>query len=87
MKKYKKQPTVAIQATENIQPSLDHLVLEGARRLIQQVLQEEIQAVLGREYYEYHEPDQQKRYCNGYGRQRNIVIGSGSIPFACSTLA
>jgi len=80
MKKYKKQPTVAIQATENIQPSLDHLVLEGARRLIQQALQEEIQVVLGREYYEHHKPDQQKRYRNGYGRQRNIVVGSGSVP-------
>lgn len=46
MKKYKKQSTVAIQVTENIQPSLDQLVLEGARRLIQQALQEEMNAVL-----------------------------------------
>lgn len=80
MKKYKKQTTVAIQATENIQPSLDQLVLEGARRLIQQALQEEIQAVLGREYYEHHGPGEQKRYRNGYGRQRSVVVGSGSIP-------
>ena len=80
MKKYKKQMTVAMQATENIQPSLDHLVLEGARRLIQQALQEEIQIALGRAYYEHHEPDQQKRYRNGYGRQRKVVVGSGSVP-------
>ena len=80
MKKYKKQTTVAMQVTENIQPSLDHLVLEGARRLIQQALQEEIQAVLGRGYYEHHEPEQQKRYRNGYGHQRKIVVGSGSVP-------
>ena len=80
MKKYKKQTTVATQAAENIQPSLDHLVLEGARRLIQQALQEEIQAVLGREYYEHHEAGEPKRYRNGYGRQRNIVVGSGSVP-------
>jgi putative transposase len=79
MKKYKKQTTVARKITENIQPSLDQLVLEGARRLIQQALQEEIQAVLGREYYEHHEPGQQKHYRNGYGRQRNIVVGSGRI--------
>jgi putative transposase len=56
------------------------LVLEGARRLIQQALQEEIQAVLGREYYEHHEPGEPKRYRNGYGRQRKVVVGSGSIP-------
>jgi transposase-like protein len=80
MKKYKKQSTVAIQVTENIQPSLDQLVLEGARRLIQQALQEEMSAVLGRAYYEHHEPGEQKRYRNGYGRQRKIVVGSGSIP-------
>jgi transposase-like protein len=80
MKKYKKQTTVAIQTTENIQPSLDQLVLEGARRLIQQALQEEIHAVLGREYYEHHEPGEQKRYRNGYGHQRTLVVGSGSIP-------
>jgi len=80
MKKYKKQMTVAMQTTENIQPSLDHLVLEGARRLIQQALQEEIQAVLGRAYYEHHDPGEQKRYRNGYGRQRSVVVGSGSVP-------
>jgi putative transposase len=79
MKKYKKQTTVATQIAENIQPSLDHLVLEGARRLIQQALQEEIQAVLGREYYEHHEPGELKRYRNGFGRQRKVVVGSGSI--------
>jgi hypothetical protein len=28
MKKYKKQPTVAIQATENIQPSLEHALTQ-----------------------------------------------------------
>jgi putative transposase len=80
MKKYKKQTTDATQIAENIRPSLDHLVLEGARRLIQQALQEEIRAVLGREYYEHHEADQQKHYRNGYGRQRKIVVGSGSVP-------
>jgi putative transposase len=80
MKKYKKQTTVARQIAENIQPSLDHLVLEGTRRLIQQALQEEIQTVLGRDYYEHHEPGEQKRYRNGYGRQRKVFVGSGSIP-------
>jgi len=72
--------TDAKQITGHIQPTLDQLVLEGARRLIQQALHEEIQTFLGRDYYEHHEPDQQKRYCNGYGRQRRIVVGSGSIP-------
>jgi putative transposase len=80
MKKYKKQTTDATKIAENIQPSLDHLVLEGARCLIQQALQEEIQAVLGREYYEHHDPGEQKHYRNGYSRQRNVVVGSGSIP-------
>jgi len=80
MKKYEKQMTDAKQITGRIQPTLDQLVLEGARRLIQQALYEEIQTFLGRNYYEHHEPGQQKRYRNGYGRQRRIVVGSGSIP-------
>jgi len=80
MKKYEKQMTDAKQITGRIQPTLDQLVLEGARRLIQQALHEEIQTFLGRNYYEHHEPGQQKRYRNGYGRQRRIVVGSGSIP-------
>ena len=80
MKKYEKQMTDAKQITGHIQPTLDQLVLEGARRLIQQALHEEIQTFLGRNYYEHHEPGQQKRYRNGYGRQRRIVVGSGSIP-------
>ena len=80
MKKYNKQPIVATQIKENIHPSLDHLVLEGARRLIHQALQEEIQAALGREYYEHHDPGAEKHYRNGYGRQRKLVVGSGSIP-------
>ena len=52
--------------------SLDHLVLEEARRFIQQALQEKIQVVLEREYYEYHEPGAHKHYRNGYSRQRHI---------------
>ncbi len=72
--------TDAKQITGHIQPTLDQLVLEGARRLIQQALHEEIQTFLGRDYYEHHEPDQQKRYRNGYGRQRRIVVGSGNRP-------
>lgn len=45
-----KQSTVAARATEDIQPCLDHLVLEGARHVIHQTLQEEIQVLMGREY-------------------------------------
>jgi transposase-like protein len=80
MKKYKKQMTDTKQITEQIQPTLDQLALEGARRLIQQALHEEIQTFLGRDYYEHQESGQQKRYRNGYGRQRTVVVGSGSIP-------
>jgi transposase-like protein len=80
MKKYKKQLTVATPSTENIQRSLDELVLEGARNLIHRALQEEIQTALGRGHYEHHSPGAEKRYRNGSGRERNLVVGSGSIP-------
>ncbi len=47
--------------------------------MIQQALQEEIQVFLGRDYYEHHEPGETKHYRNGFGRQRKLVVGSGSI--------
>jgi putative transposase len=80
MTKYKKAPKIATEKTSPIHMSLDTLVLEGARRLIQQALQEELTAFVGREHYEHHEAGQAKCYRNGYGRRRKLTVGSGIIP-------
>jgi transposase-like protein len=80
MKRYQKQRTEATEKISVPQMSLDSLVLEGARRLIQQALEEELTAVLGREHYEHHEPTESKHYRNGYGRERKVTIASGTLP-------
>lgn len=80
MKKYKKVPTVASSTVPEVQMSLDEMVLEGARRLIQQALEEERTRFLGRDLYEHHKSGQKKQYRNGTGRERSLSFASGTIP-------
>lgn len=80
MKRYQKQQTEAIEKASVVPMSLDTLVLEGARRLIQQALEEELTNVLGREHYEHHGAAESKHYRNGYGRERKVTIASGTLP-------
>jgi transposase-like protein len=44
------------------------------------LLEGEITDYLGRFRYEHHEPDREKQYRNGYGKERHLTVGYGSIP-------
>lgn len=87
MKKYKKQPkqpkTKTTPSTTDVQHpiqlTLDELVLAGAKQMIHQALHTEIEEILERKRYEHHSDGETKRYRNGYGKERNLTVGSGSF--------
>ena len=65
------------ESTENFEKSLDEVTLEGARRMLLSVLESEVEEFLGRRRYE-----RQEEFCgyrNGYGKQRRVAIGSGTL--------
>jgi putative transposase len=79
MAKYKKE-TKQSNIQSPIQLTLDKIVLEGAKRLLGELLEAELTEHLGRLRYEQHMPETMKKYRNGYGKERQLVVGSGSIP-------
>ena len=80
MAKYKKALEQATKEASPIRSMLDELVLLGARQMIQQGLEAEITEHLGRQHYERHEDGQNKHYRNGYGKERRLTLGCGTIP-------
>ena len=60
-----------------IEEELEGVAREGARRLLMAVMEEEVQEFLGRKRYERGEKN--RGYRNGYGKQRTIAMGMGSI--------
>jgi transposase-like protein len=70
MKKYNKEPK---QST--VQLTLDEIVLEGARELLEKMLKEELTEYLGRLRYEHHTAGIEKKYRNGHGKERRLTVG------------
>jgi Transposase and inactivated derivatives len=62
-----------------IRSMLDQLILLGAQKMIEQGLEAEIQAYLGRQRYERHENDTKKQYRNGYSKERQLTASIGSM--------
>lgn len=65
------------ESTENIGKSLDEIAREGARRMLMSVLDAEVEEFLGRKRYERQSGS--VGYRNGYGKQRKVAIGSGTM--------
>jgi putative transposase len=65
------------ESTENIEKSLDELAREGARRMLRSVLDAEVEDFLGRKRYERQ--DGLVGYRNGYGKERKVALGSGTV--------
>jgi len=80
MAKYKKPAPQANGDQGPIQSLLDELVLLGARQMIQQGLEAEINERIGRERYERHGIGQEKQYRNGHGKERRLTVGCGTVP-------
>lgn len=56
---------------------LDAIAREGARRMLVSVLEAEVTEFLGRHRYERQED--RVGYRNGYGKQRQVTLGSGTV--------
>lgn len=65
------------ESTENFGKSLDEVAREGARRMLMSVLEVEVEDFLGRKRYERQAG--LVGYRNGYGKNRKVAIGSGTM--------
>ncbi len=81
MSKYRKLTGVASEIKENSEAGmasdLDAIAREGARRMLVSVLEAEVTEFLGRQRYERKEWS--SGYRNGYGKQRQVTLGSGTV--------
>jgi putative transposase len=60
--------------------SLESFARSGVQQLLQQVLEEEVEQLLGRRRSERRSPvDPQPGYRNGYGKSRKLAMSSGTI--------
>ncbi len=60
-------------------PTLEAFVRTQVQRCLQQVLEEEVDAVLGRSKSERRSPDTTSGYRNGYGKPRQLARLNGTI--------
>jgi len=65
------------EETLDLGGDLDSIALEGARRMLVSVLEAEVTEFLGRQRYERKELS--PGYRNGYGKQRRVTLGSGTV--------
>jgi putative transposase len=73
----RKKVATEVGASEKFADCLDEIALEGARRMLISVLEHEVEEFLGRKRYERSEVF--TGYRNGYGKQRRVAVGSGSV--------
>ena len=83
MSKYEKlnQPTRG-NATELV-GDLDEVARQGALRMLREVLEAEVEAFLGRRRHERSstgDGEAFRGYRNGYGKERHVTVGSGTLP-------
>jgi len=60
-------------------PTLEAFVRSQVQRCLQQVLEEEVDAVLGRQQSERRSDDAAAGYRNGYGKPRHLALMNGTI--------
>ncbi len=63
--------------TTDLAGDLDSIAREGARRMLVSVLKAEVTEFLGRQRYERKKVS--PGYRNGYGKQRQVTLGSGTV--------
>lgn len=66
-----------LKSTEKFSNNLDELACEGACRMLKAALEQEIAEFLGRWHYE--RSDTFTGYRNGYGKNRKVAMGSGTV--------
>jgi len=66
-----------LESTEKYRGDLDEIAREGARRMLVDALEYEVEEFLGRERYQRAE--EFNGYRNGYGKRRKVAMGSGTV--------
>ena len=85
MKKYNKRKSEATfqnskpSAIPEVRHTLDEHIRKAIQEKLPELLEEEIQEYLGRQWYERHAEDAPVQYRNGYGKQRTMSSGCGTI--------
>ncbi|HBD82681.1 MAG TPA: hypothetical protein DC056_01565 [Dehalococcoidia bacterium] len=62
---------------DQVQDALETLVTEGARRMLESALEEEVSAFLGRDRYQ--KSSDFRGYRNGFHRSREITVGLNPV--------
>jgi putative transposase len=76
----KEQSIAGATESRPVWESLERFARQGVQRLLQQVLEEEVEQVLGRARYERHEAvDATPGYRNGFGKPRLLSALAGTI--------
>jgi len=76
----KEQSIAGATESRPVWESLERFARQGVQRLRQQVLEEEVEQVLGRARYERHEAvDATPGYRNGFGKARRLSAMAGTI--------
>lgn len=85
MPKYKKsirqatRKSSSAEAPAKVQLTLDEHLRQAVASKLPELLEAEVQGYLGRARYEHHDPDDTKKYRNGYGKLRHLHCGLGRI--------
>jgi transposase-like protein len=76
----KEQSTAAGEESRPMWESLEAFARQGVQRLLQQVLEEEVDGILGRTRYERRDAvDAPPGYRNGFGKARRLSLSNGTI--------
>ena len=68
---------------DQVRDALEALVSEGARRMLESALEEEVSTFLGRDRYQHG--SEFRGYSNGYHRSREITVGLNPVHQSCSS--
>ncbi|MDI6809808.1 MAG: IS256 family transposase [Candidatus Eisenbacteria bacterium] len=80
MERYTKQTEQASLDQGPVQLTLRDLILDHLSEWIPQLVDAEIDDVLGRKRYEHHADQNNKQYRNGYHKERSLTSGMGTFP-------
>jgi transposase-like protein len=66
-------------APSPVQQTLDDYIRQAIAEKLPELLEQEVQTYLGRQRYEHHATGAAKHYRNGYGKERCVSCGCGSL--------
>ena len=80
MKRYRKRVQQASNESLPVQVTLRDMILSHLSEWIPQLVDGEIEELLGRTRYEHHRGQKARQYRNGYHKDRSLTCGMGTFP-------